>query len=293
MVKVPDHWYQYEFPLPEVPGAPVPSQANYSPQNVAWMIEMFMLVLGLDPETSDDRARILFRYENNTPSIKSDDIFVGHHDPNTYLPDKQKCYPDTPELIAYEKAAKKSSILKLFQDESPAGIEYFKDTGCGEILEAFALPPSNILHSEGFSGYHDGIVGALSADMVREQPVWAHNEKVYLANTAQPNQKVVLQFDDLPTSAPEMYSSVTLKWFDKSTSTGNSAGVTLQIGESGDLERHYYTISQGYTYHQFVWIRGFAREEINDMRMIYHDGANPTLLPTKQLTAVELVAQSV
>ena len=287
MVKVPDHWYQYEFPLPEVPNAPVPSQANYSPQNVAWMIEMFAQILG------ESHTDLRFRYENNTPNIDWDDIYVEHPNDKLYLTDKAKCYPDTPELIAYETAAKKSNILKLFQDESPAEIEYFKDTGCGEILEAFALPPSNIIQSEGFSGYHDGVVGTISADMVREQPVWAHNEKVYLANTAQPNQKVVLQFDDLPANAPEMYSSVTLKWFDKSISTGNSAGITLQIGESGDLERHYYIISQGHTYHQCVWMRGFVREEINDMRMIYHDGANPMLLPTKQLTAVELVAQSV
>jgi hypothetical protein len=286
MVEVPDHWYQYEFPLPEVPNAPVPSQANYDSRNVAWMIEMFAQILG------QNHTDLRFRYENNTPSILWDDIYVEHPNDKLYLTDKAKCYPDTPELDLYEEKAKKSSILKLFQDNSPAGIEYFKDTGCGPIItEVFALPPSNILYSEGFSGYQDG-VSALSVNMVREQPIWAHNGDVYLANTAQPNQKAVFQFEDLPTTAPEMYSSVTLKWFDKAVSSGNSAGVTLQIGESGDLERYYYTITQGYAYQQFVWIRGFAREEINDLRMIYHDGANPLLLPTKQLTAVELVAQS-
>lgn len=287
MAEVPDHWYQYEFPLPEVPGAPVPSQANYSPQNVAWMIELFAQILG------ENHTELRFRYENNTPSIDWDDIYVEHPNDRLYLTDKAKCYPDTPELIAYETKAKQSSILKLFQDESPAGIEYFMDTGCGLITNMFALSPSNIVQSDGFSGYHDGVVGHLSVDMVREQPIWAHNEKVYLANTAQPNQKIIFQFDDLPTNASESYSSITLKWFDKAVSTGNSAGVTLQIGKSGDFERHYYTLSQEFTYHQFVWIRGFTKEEINDIQVIYHDGANPLLPPTKQLTAMELITKSV
>ncbi len=116
---VPSNWYEYEFPLPEVPNAPVPSEADYSPKNVAWLIEFFAGILG------NRASELTFRYENNTPSVKEDDILVEHPGDKLYFEDTQgltKSY----ELIRYEEAAKKSKRLKLFQDNSPANIDYFQ-----------------------------------------------------------------------------------------------------------------------------------------------------------------------
>lgn len=119
---VPPHWYQYEFPLPVVPGAPVPSTADYSQTNVAPLIEFFANIL------SKDRSELVFRYENNTPNNTADDIFVAHPDDSNYLPAYIAAHSvKSPELIHYEKFAKKSKILKLFQDNSPANITYFQN----------------------------------------------------------------------------------------------------------------------------------------------------------------------
>ena len=111
---------RYQFPLPEVKGAPVPSVANYKPTNVAWMIEFFANMLG------KHKNQVVFRYENNTPNDKTDDIFVSHPG-GTYLPDAMKCRVKKPDMIAYEEAAKKSALLKLYMDNSPAKITYFQD----------------------------------------------------------------------------------------------------------------------------------------------------------------------
>lgn len=130
---VPEHpnWYQcngicpgergarYQTPLPEVPNAPVPSQADYSAGNVAWVMEMFAGALGVPV------GRLIFRYENNTPNDPSDDIFVTHPGGN-YLDSAHACnFQKSDALKRYEEAAKKSEILKLYQDNSPAGITYF------------------------------------------------------------------------------------------------------------------------------------------------------------------------
>lgn len=117
---VPSHWYKYEFPLPEVPDAPKPSQADYSPQNVAWLIEFFANILGRSA------SELEFVYENNTPKNRKDDIHVRHPGDGDYLPGVQNLRK-SPELIHYEEVAKQSDILKKFQDNSPANIEYFQD----------------------------------------------------------------------------------------------------------------------------------------------------------------------
>lgn len=110
---------RYQFPLPVVPNAPVPSKADYSQENVAWEIEMFANILGTD------KSLISFRYENNTPDDKTDDIFVSHPG-GTYLPQATACnFTKSDAQKKYEAAAKKSSILKTYQDNSPAGIKYF------------------------------------------------------------------------------------------------------------------------------------------------------------------------
>ena len=114
----------YVWPLPEVPGAPVPSQADYSPQNVAPLIESFAQFVngGTSP------LEIAFVYENNTPNDTGDDITVTHPNDDQYLPDylAEVC-PGSTAMDRYEQAAKKSERLKTFQDTSPAGIEYFQD----------------------------------------------------------------------------------------------------------------------------------------------------------------------
>jgi len=109
---------RYQFPLPTVENAPVPSEANYAPENVAWMIELFAQILG---KRSDE---IQFRYENNTPNKKTDDIFVSHPG-GSYLSEASKCKPKSDAMRKYESYAKNSSILKTYMDNSPAGIKYF------------------------------------------------------------------------------------------------------------------------------------------------------------------------
>ena len=117
---IPDSWYKYDFPLTN--NGPTPSRANYSPQNVAWLIEFFANML-----TNTDHTEIILRYENNTPNNRGDDILVSHPQDKLYLPDKIVCRPKKSDLIKYEKFAKQSSILKLFEENSPANIEYFQD----------------------------------------------------------------------------------------------------------------------------------------------------------------------
>jgi hypothetical protein len=106
----------------------VPSRANYKPQNVAWLIEFFGLVLERDPMTLE------FRYENNTPNNHTDDIFVTHpNDGKAYLPAHQVCaLKPSKAQQRYEMFAKQSAILKEFQDNSPAKIKYFKPL-CGGV----------------------------------------------------------------------------------------------------------------------------------------------------------------
>ena len=123
---------RYEFPLPVVKNAPVPSNANYNPTNVAWMIEFFADILG----TTKDQ--IAFRYENNTPLDPDDDIFVSHPG-GTYLPNAQACKAKSKEQKIYEAAAKKSVLLKLYQDNSPANITYFDDPCPDELYNNIDL----------------------------------------------------------------------------------------------------------------------------------------------------------
>lgn len=118
---VPSTWYKYDWPLADNDNLPKPSNANYSPKNVAWMIEMFAKSLSRNPD------ELVFLYENNTPKIYADDIAVSHPLDRLYLPEKQEFQEKSNELLLYEEYAKVSNRLKLFQDNSPAKIEYFKD----------------------------------------------------------------------------------------------------------------------------------------------------------------------
>ena len=124
----PPRGHRYQTPLPEVKGAPVPSVANYNPQNLCWEFEFFGNLLGIDPR------RLVLRYENNTPDIKTDDIFVQYPDPdvnqaendNICMDKANACnFKKSKELKLYETYAKKSKLLKLYMDNSPAEITYF------------------------------------------------------------------------------------------------------------------------------------------------------------------------
>ena len=122
---VPPHWYNepYHVPLHE----PQPSKADYSPKNVAWLIEMFANILG------KSREEIQLRYPNNTEypetaDIPEDDIIVSHPggDRNYWAEEVLARKTKSPELMHYESHAKRSAILKLYEKHSPAGIEYFQ-----------------------------------------------------------------------------------------------------------------------------------------------------------------------
>lgn len=118
---IPPTWYKYTFPLPVVPGAPIPSKANYDPKNVAPLIEAFASIL------DKKRTQLTFKYENNDPLNPTDRILVKHPNDKAYLPAYLAAHSTkSPEQIKYETAAKKSDILKLFQDNSPANIKYFQ-----------------------------------------------------------------------------------------------------------------------------------------------------------------------
>lgn len=117
---VPETWYKYDWPIAENDKLPKPSNADYSNENCAWMIEMFARSFSIS------HLRIQFRYENNTNHDERDDIFVWHPNDKFYLWKKDE-EQKSEELIKYEEAAKKSERLKLFEENSPAGIEYFKN----------------------------------------------------------------------------------------------------------------------------------------------------------------------
>jgi|LSQX01.3.fsa_nt_gb hypothetical protein len=285
---LPDHWYQYEFPLPKVANAPVPSKANYKPENVAWLIELFAQTLG------QSHTDLKFRYENNTPDNPHDDIFVTHPHDKLYLAEKALCRPESSEMLHYESKARQSSILKLFQNNSPAGIEYFNDQGCSSFFAVtFALAPKSILSSNGFAGYLGDTLDELTVDKLSES-FYSHNgDAAYIGNEGESeNEYVVFDFNPLPEDAPEIYTSVTVRWFDRSIiSTGTSGGATLTVGSNSKTD--YYDLSTGYAYRQIIWAgRTFSKEELNTIRFRYHSGANPLSFPKKRLTVLEIIAQS-
>lgn len=115
---VPSTWYKYDFPLKENDKLPKPSNADYSPQNIAPLIEFFSGILGYST------SQLGLLYENNYPEDRSKEILVFHPNDGIYSNNsKEKSY----ELLRYEMAAKKSNILKNFEENSPAKITYFDE----------------------------------------------------------------------------------------------------------------------------------------------------------------------
>lgn len=124
---IPSSWYNYPWPLEDNPDAPKPSNANYDPSNVAWLIEWFGSFIS-SPTLLYQYTDLRFRYENNTPDDPTDDIYVQHPQDKVYIYEKlDEAYEKSDELALYEFYAKKSAVLKNFEKNSPAEIEYFKD----------------------------------------------------------------------------------------------------------------------------------------------------------------------
>ena len=115
----------YEFPLPDVPGLPRPSTANYTPQNVAPLIEG--LAGHVPTTTSASPFGVAFRYENNSPTNRGDDIQVQHPQDRDYLDAYLNDINNgSPEQERYEQAARQSDRLRTFEQTSPAKIDYFQ-----------------------------------------------------------------------------------------------------------------------------------------------------------------------
>jgi hypothetical protein len=112
---------------PELPRHPKYSTANYNSGNVATLIEFFAPIVGAVTGLPQTNTSIMFRYENNTPGRRRDDIKVKHPDAIgvPYTPPKN--LEKSEAMMRYEAAAKKSKRLQDFQRSSPAGVRYFKD----------------------------------------------------------------------------------------------------------------------------------------------------------------------
>ena len=135
---------RYKFPIECNPNLPKPSNANYNPKNVAWMIEFFATIIG------QDYTNLQFRYENNTCDTDNlgtgadDDIFVEHpkvenpDDDKIYLDEASQCRPKSADQDRYENAAKKSTRLRNFMNEVGL-IEYFKDSCDPSSIKTVAI----------------------------------------------------------------------------------------------------------------------------------------------------------
>ena len=124
---LPDHWYEYDFPLTNK--GPTPSQARYTrpdgqtSEGICWLIEFFAKYVLADVSHEDLRMW----YENNSPENRGDDIILAHALDKLHLPEAEACRAPTSKMIKYNQVAKRSRILKLFEENSPAGIKYFQN----------------------------------------------------------------------------------------------------------------------------------------------------------------------
>ena len=114
MAKVPEHWFKYKYPIQFDPKS---SKANLSNENSAKLFTSFASLLGKNPN------ELQFYYSN----------FQGEGVTLTWDETTKPCItvkrplkPGSP-LFVYEKYAKRSARLKLFQDNSPANIVYFQE----------------------------------------------------------------------------------------------------------------------------------------------------------------------
>lgn len=120
---------------PPLPLHPKPSTADYAPQNIAPLIEFFRPIVSGVLGHNVGVCNIEFRYENNTPCIYTDDIFVRYPTciPVPYVPvppPKTKSQAQ----IYYESKAKQSQRLYNYMIKSPARIKYFNSDVEHQIL---------------------------------------------------------------------------------------------------------------------------------------------------------------
>jgi hypothetical protein len=282
---LPDHWYKYDFPLTN--DKPVPSQANYDPKNVAWLIEQMAQVLG------QNHTDLRFRYENNTPDKPYDDIYVEHPNDRLYLWEKARCdTTDNPDMMRYERRAKQSTRLRIFEENSPAEIEYFKDIRCRALVQTFVLKPINIVESQGFLGFVGEEQRGVDVRHVNDPVALNALNNSCVSSMGSPSSQVTFEFEDLPEGAPEEYNSVAVKFLDKAQlGTGTSGGATLKL-HGMPAKTHYYNLTAGYTFQQKLWAGRFTKNSINGLQVVYHNGLNPLTAPIKQLTALEVVVQA-
>jgi hypothetical protein len=106
---------------------PKPSTADYTPQNVAPLIQFFVSIVSGVSGTQVGNCDIEFRYENNTPDDPKDDISVRHPQcvSAPYTPQPSPVVK-SPEMLKYEAFAKKSQRLKNYAANLPIKIQYFE-----------------------------------------------------------------------------------------------------------------------------------------------------------------------
>ncbi len=115
MAKVPSNWFKYKWPVQFDLKA---SKADLSDKNSASLLRSFAQILGEDP------SNIQFYYSDTVNGGGKTVIWDETNPPCITI--NRPLKPGTP-LFVYEKYAKRSLRLKLFQDNSPAQIEYFQE----------------------------------------------------------------------------------------------------------------------------------------------------------------------
>jgi len=123
------------MPWPVAPNAPVPSTADYSARNVAPLFTFLAPIVSFVLQETITKTDMKFHYENNTPDLPSDDIFVVHPERLGDLDyEDPPCIPKSErskELLNYERVAKKSKRLDQWRKKQPIVIKYFNDLECG------------------------------------------------------------------------------------------------------------------------------------------------------------------
>lgn len=104
---VPSTWFVYSDD--NNPRPHIASKADYSSKNVAPLIESFASIIG------KSRNELEFNYPTHEGNVL-------HPNDKSYATSNLNKSDD---LLRYEEAAKRSSILKLYQDNSPAKIDFF------------------------------------------------------------------------------------------------------------------------------------------------------------------------
>jgi hypothetical protein len=190
---------------------------------------------------------------HNQVILKYNDGTVQHPDDKLYYNDKVPSEP-SPEWLHYIQKAKKSQRLKLFEQFAPGGAVYFQDSTV--IVQAQSLVE----------------VISLSPKITEiKQSVYAYQPELHLETP------FLITFDQLPVDSPDVYKNITLKWVDKKPNGGTGK---IVIDANGEAREHHYRLTNGYTYHQWIWEgKVVRRDDVNLVTVAYEGGL---------LTAMEL-----